>query len=80
MFCPKCGRMNDDNDTNCKGCGALLHEETEEKKPQKKGIGIKSVISIAVAAAVAVGAGIYAFTSCSASPDAGMSGSCTIMF
>ena len=55
MFCPKCGRMNDDNDTNCKGCGALLHEETEEKEPQKKGIGIKSVISIAVAAAVAVG-------------------------
>ncbi len=80
MFCPKCGRMNDDNDINCKGCGALLHDENEERKPQKKGIGIKSVISIAVAAAVAAGAGIYAFTSCSASPDTGMGGSCTIMF
>lgn len=53
VFCPKCGRINPDEEETCKGCGALLHEKKEEapkksKFPNKLLAGI-IVILIAVA-------------------------------
>lgn len=65
MFCPKCGRMNDDELENCKGCGAPLHEDKEEKPEKKKtGAAVKGII---VAAAIAVAAVAVALVSCDAS-------------
>ena len=57
MFCPKCGRINPDEEELCKGCGAKLHEETEKplKKSKKslKGIIIAFVVILIVAVIVA---------------------------
>ena len=65
MFCPKCGRMNDDELETCKGCGAPLHEDKEEKTEKKKnGAAVKGII---VAAVVAVAAVAVALVSCDAS-------------
>lgn len=46
MFCPKCGKLNSDNDEKCSGCGALLHEEAEKKAPVKKRNGLKIALAI----------------------------------
>jgi len=63
MFCPKCGRINPDEEVLCKGCGAVLHEETEEKNTKKRGIGVK-VAKVVVLLAVLVGAVSFSITSC----------------
>ena len=65
MFCPKCGRMNDDELEVCKGCGAPLHEDKEEKPMKKKsGAVVKGIIAAAIAA---VAATAVALVSCDAS-------------
>lgn len=46
MFCPKCGKINPDNEEKCSGCGADLHAETEIKAPAKKRNGLKIVFAI----------------------------------
>lgn len=48
MFCPKCGKINPDNEEKCSGCGAILHEETAVAVPAKKGKGIKIAIAVIV--------------------------------
>ena len=56
MFCPKCGKLNPDSEENCNGCGALLHEETEVKKPKKKNkmkIAL-AIISILIIACIVI--------------------------
>ena len=55
MFCPKCGRINPDENEICKGCGASLH--TEDEVVAKKGKGSpakKMVISLAIAVLVCI--------------------------
>ena len=52
MFCPKCGKINPDNEEKCSGCGALLREETAVAVPTKKGKGLK--IAVAVIAIVVI--------------------------
>lgn len=47
MFCPKCGKINPDNNEVCSGCNAPLHEE-EVKAPVKKKNTGKILIAIAV--------------------------------
>ena len=65
MFCPKCGRMNDDELETCKGCGAALHEDNEEKpEKKKKGAPVKGIV---IALAVAAAAVAVALVSCDAS-------------
>ena len=46
MFCPKCGKINPDNEEKCSGCGADLHTETEIKAPAKKRNGLKIALAI----------------------------------
>lgn len=64
MFCPKCGRINPDEEEFCKGCGAALHEEKGEPETNKK-IGGKLATAIIICAAAA-GAAVFALTSCDA--------------
>ena len=47
MFCPKCGRINPDEEEFCKGCGALLHEEKEEA-PKKSNFPKKILVGAIV--------------------------------
>ncbi len=57
MFCPKCGKINPDNEEKCTGCGAVLHEEPPV--PVKKGNnGWKIVVAVVVVIAVAVVAAV----------------------
>lgn len=63
MFCPKCGRMNPDEDVLCKGCGAPLHEE-EKKEEVKKNNGTVKKVSIAVLILAAACAVAFSVTSC----------------
>lgn len=44
MFCPKCGRINPDENEVCKGCGAVLHTEDEKAVKKTKGGFIKKLI------------------------------------
>lgn len=46
MFCPKCGKINPDDEEKCSGCGADLHAETEIKAPTKKRNGLKILFAI----------------------------------
>lgn len=58
MFCPKCGRINPDDDITCKGCGAPLHEEENTEAEKKRGLSRWVLIVPAALAAVAVAVGI----------------------
>lgn len=53
MFCPKCGKINPDNEEVCSGCGAVLHEETEVAVSAKKGNG-KKITFIIIAVLIVV--------------------------
>lgn len=46
MFCPKCGKINPDNEERCSGCGAILHEETVAAVPKKKGKWLKIIFAV----------------------------------
>lgn len=46
MFCPKCGKINPDNEEKCSGCGAVLHEEAAAAVPGKKPRGLKIAFAI----------------------------------
>ncbi len=55
MFCPKCGKINPDNNETCSGCAAPLHEEIEKESPKKKnswGRILLAVVIIAIAVVV----------------------------
>lgn len=59
MFCPKCGKINPDNNEVCSGCNAPLHDENEKKPPEKKAklgkiLLTAAIIVIAVVVAVLV--------------------------
>lgn len=45
MFCPKCGKINPDEEQVCSGCGAQLHSE-ESAAPEKKGNTAKIVFAV----------------------------------
>lgn len=68
MFCPKCGKINPDNNIECSGCGTPLGEKVA-KKTQKKGKvwKIMAVLAIVVIALV-----VLILSGCSA-PDGDMS-------
>ncbi|MBR5218593.1 MAG: zinc ribbon domain-containing protein [Clostridia bacterium] len=68
MFCPKCGKINSDNSTECSGCGTPLCEEVV-KKPSKKGKAWKIAVVLVVIVAVAA---VLILSGCSA-PDGDMS-------
>ena len=53
MFCPKCSKINPDENDKCSGCGALLHEEVKEVVPTKKK-GLKLLITAVIVIAVVV--------------------------
>ena len=46
MFCPKCGKQNEENVKYCSKCGASLTEEKKEIKNQKgnEGLGVASLV------------------------------------
>jgi len=56
MFCPKCGKINPDSEEVCSGCGAVLHEASENSLPTKsnknKAIITAIVILIVIIAVV----------------------------
>lgn len=53
MFCPKCGKINPDNNTQCSGCGTPLGEAVVA--PSKKGKAWKiAVVSVIIVVALAV--------------------------
>jgi Tfp pilus assembly protein PilE len=61
MYCPKCGKKNDDNAYKCTKCGKILHEEPGGKKSNTAvivlviaGIVIGLLIFIAILAAIAI--------------------------
>lgn len=51
MFCPKCGKINPDNNDLCSNCGAVLLEGREDTPIKKNGI-LKAVLTILLAVAV----------------------------
>ncbi len=67
MFCPKCGKINPDNNTQCSGCGAPLGEAVAA--PSKKG----KVWKIAVVLVIVVVALAVLFLSGCSAPDGDMS-------
>ena len=48
MFCPKCGKINPDNNEACSGCNAPLHDENEKKVPAKKSNMGKILLAAAI--------------------------------
>lgn len=61
MFCPKCGRINPDENEVCKGCGAALHPEDEAiVQKSRNRFAKKLVITLIVIACICVAA----FVSC----------------
>ncbi len=57
MFCPKCGKINPDNEEKCRGCGAILHEETEKAAPVKKRNWLKiafAIIAVLIIACIVI--------------------------
>ncbi len=61
MFCPKCGRINPDENEVCKGCGAALHPEDETVVQKSKGSFTKKLIITLVVVALICAA---VFVSC----------------
>lgn len=74
MFCPKCGKINPDNEEKCTGCGAVLHEETEAKVPVKKGKGLKIALAV-IAFLIIICIVIFMLNGCAGAtlPEEGMS-------
>lgn len=68
MFCPKCGKINPDNNTECSGCGTLLGENVV-KTPSKKGKAWKIAVVLVIIVAVAA---VLILSGCSA-PEGDMS-------
>lgn len=68
MFCPKCGKINPDNNTECSGCNAPLGENIV-KAPSKKGKVWKFAVVLAI---IVVVAAVLILSGCSA-PDGDMS-------
>ena len=65
MFCPKCGRMNPDEEEFCKGCGAVLHDPEEESaKLKKKNHAKTKLVALIAALVLAVGGICAACVSC----------------
>jgi type IV pilus assembly protein PilA len=61
MYCPKCGKKNDDNAYKCTKCGKILHEEPGKKKSNTAiivlviaGIVVGLLIFTAILAAIAI--------------------------
>lgn len=61
MYCPKCGKKNDDNAYKCTKCGKILHEEPAGKKSNTAvvvmviaGIAVGLFILIGILAAIAI--------------------------
>lgn len=48
MFCPKCGKINPENNEICSGCNAPLHDEDEKKAPAKKSNTGKFLLAAAI--------------------------------
>lgn len=52
MFCPKCGKINPDENTECSGCGAVLKEENEAPVVRKKGKALKIIVTALIVIAI----------------------------
>lgn len=52
MFCPKCGKINPDENKECSGCGAVLKEENEVPAAKKKGKALKIIVTALIVIAV----------------------------
>lgn len=46
MFCPKCGKINPDDNQVCSGCGAALAEEKSLPSTNKKGKVLKIALTV----------------------------------
>ena len=68
MFCPKCGKINADNNQECSGCGTSLVENVV-KAPSKKGKAWKYA---AVLVIVVIVVAVLILSGCAA-PDKDMS-------
>lgn len=62
MFCPKCGKINPDNNDLCSNCGAVLREGREDA-PMKKNGNLKAVLTILLIIAV-IAAAIVLLNGC----------------
>lgn len=69
MFCPKCGKINPDNEEFCSGCNAPLHESEQEKPACKKGKTIKIILAAVLVVVVAV-VMVVSFGGCAKRPIA----------
>ena len=63
MFCPKCGKINPDNNEICSGCNAPLHDENEKKAPAKK-VNIGKILIAVAIVAIAVVAVVLFLSGC----------------
>lgn len=63
MFCPKCGKINPDNEERCSGCNAVLHEETAPAPTKSSKKTLKVVITAIVLVVIAI-AILFFFCSC----------------
>ncbi len=63
MFCPKCGKINPDNEEKCSGCNAILHEEKAPEPVKNNKKILKTVIAAIVLIAV-VAVVVFFFCSC----------------
>ena len=59
MFCPKCGKINPDNESLCSGCGATLQEEAAPKKTSGGKKRLKIALTFAVVAIIIVAAVMF---------------------
>ena len=68
MFCPKCGKINSDNNKECSGCGTPLSENAPESS-SKKGKAWKILVILVI---VVVAVAVLILSGCAA-PDKDMS-------
>ena len=66
MFCPKCGRINPDDNELCAGCGSPLHEEKEETNKKNSRGTRKKVVAAAIVLAAVLAVLALGITSCEA--------------
>ncbi|MBQ8808488.1 MAG: hypothetical protein IJZ81_04210 [Clostridia bacterium] len=63
MFCPKCGKINPDNQEKCSGCNGLLHEETTACTPKKNGKVLKVIFAL-IAVLIIIGIVVFLLNGC----------------
>ncbi len=64
MFCPKCGKINPDNEEKCSGCGAALEKAEALAVPKKRKVW--KIVLVAALIVIAVLVVVFLFSGCNA--------------